>query len=524
MSNKRKVLVLSEKKINQTQTPILIPGVNRLTPPIIIPGGKMYTPLPRENLSGKITAQEVRDFQSQVINNFLTADPNNTKITKLLDQTAWMGMNDQGKTVADLNDQELEKLIKLVGPGIFKIMRISPDLIFVLEQAQQAQLPIISSGGSCLFTSADTNVWRTPIDQVMKICLPGEKPELPTRQITGALTAKELIKKIQQLPTLMQIFDASLPLAAADEYVNIIEDSLFALTAPKCTAPAGREKDFQRPFLKEGQRHSRQFTKLLKIFDSPSRVLSTFFSKLPIAEFNRKFWHSDQMLGHLRSNGLWPEKALELDRSQVMFSFTGFWADMLRQIGHIPTEAVYLVVEPFHHFTETHNGNGNGAYKSPVYRLNESFDSFCRDNPYGVTDSANSGAQGAIAFLPAVAPNAALGFSNITMTESATAASWQDYLTDRQKLLDKPLVPGLLTDKLLLDGLNFLYYDYDCRQALHNLTELGLKLLNEARQSGKKSKKVLKAARRDPANVKLAHENHEILFNELEWLLATLFG
>lgn len=448
--------------------------------------------------SKPISLAEVIEFQAKVIDPFLAG----SKTALMLEQDQWMGYNGAGENWASLPVEEAEQLIQLLGVGAFKIVRFTPGLLSVIKKALSKYKPIVTAGGSCLITAADNSLWRQ------------QKVDYPT-----------LANRISELPNLMQIFDASIPIAIADRYIDIIEDTLFAQFGSVYTDVSGNEVDLLNAFVSEGGRHTWFFENLCNEFGYDFNVKGAHFSTLNVKQCSDKFWTHPDVVKTLHDMGLNPNEAKEMARTQVMFSFTGMWAEMLRAKGLIPNNACYLVVEPFHHFTETHNVSMMGAADTPLYRLNKAFDLLMRANPYG--SGVNSGIQGGIAFLPTITRNGCLGHNNLTnSTVIANYGNYKQveyYLSEILNAMDK--VPCITEDRLFIDGLNYLYHIPECRRALIILSEMWYSILEKSRASGNKhvTKQLQKDARKKHDNVEVAKEQYIILATHLQQIISSIY-
>jgi len=447
--------------------------------------------------SKPISLAEVLGFQAKVIDPLLA----NSKIASLLKQDQWMGCNGSGDNWTSLPKAEAETLVQLLGVGAFKIVRFTPQLLAVLQKALADGRPIVSAGGSCLVTAADNSQWR--------------KAKVPFTNLTT---------NIETLPNLMQVTDASIPITVANQYLNIIEDSLFAQFGSVYADVNGQENILLAAFQAEGLRHSKYFDKWQKMLGSLTIFTPTNFSSLPIKEHSDNFWMQQAAWQALRQTGLRAQEAKEMTRAQVMFSFTGLWAQMLRETGLIPTDSCYLTVEPFHHFTETHNVSSMGAIDTLLFKLNRAFDLLMRANPYG--HGINSGIQGGIAFLPTLSADGCLGHCTLTTEQLPTRFNYQSEIARRKQLLEIDKVPCLTDNELFFDGLNYLYHIPECRQALIILSELWYSILEDGKKIKDKdeAKNKRKLLRGDAKNVQTVKEQHSIILDHFKQLLINLFS
>jgi len=445
-----------------------------------------------------VTLEEVLTFQKEVITPYLEV----SRLPSKLEISSWMGLENEGLTLADMPTDQAQDLIDLIGPSAFKVVRFSKSLLKKLQAAKKAGRPIITSGGSCLLTSADKGNWKA-----------------------NPLSDNELQAQIKNLPNLMQIFDASLPIHCADDYVNIIEDSLFVELGHECSTPALSLGELKELFKNEGQRHSDYFQELLWLFGTETNVLPTYFAKLPVAKASQSFWESRAVFYEMRSASTSifdPDFAGQL---QVMFSFTGGWANMLRQVGHIPEDSCYLIVEPFHHFTEAADRDQHTKLRSKRWRLYEGFDNLMTRHPYG-EDGLNSGVQGAIAFLPVLAIKGLLGHTNLQLEDCCSKEQSQLYLEQRQAELNLTKIPSPHDSVLFTESLNFLFHISSCRASLQFLMNQTLGFRKEAKhlKNKKERKAFLKEKKTNRANLRTATEHYALLYDELDKLVHSFFS
>jgi|GEM_PF-1826354 len=443
------------------------------------------------------TLAEIEQFQRDVVIPFL----GQSKLPSKMQSERWMGLRRGGLTFADLSNEDAAELIQLVGPSAFKVVRFSHDLLARLRDAQAKGLPIISSGGSCLLTAADKNHWKN-----------------------SPLTNEELRRSIGALPNLMQIFDASLPLTCANQYVNIIEDSLFVELAQECSTPRLSESELAELLRHEGQQHSAQFAKLNGLFNCTAEVRSAHFADLPVKQHSDLFWQRPEVFAFLRHHRIMPFAGNLNAQFQVLFSFTGVWAEMLRTLGFIAQDSCYLVVEPFHHFTEAAEKDERCEKFSDRWHTYAAFDELMTAHVYG-QPGVNLGVQGAIAFLPILAPKGQLGHTNLQLHECCSALNLNAYLSSRAEVLQATKIPSPDECLLFVDGLNYLYHQENCRAALTTLMQQTLQMREEAgKASHKERKEKLKALRSDPQNLALARAAYETLLAELTKLCQTFFS
>lgn len=445
-----------------------------------------------------VTLEEVLRFQTEVIFPYLEVG----RLQNKLAVSSWMGLEDGGLTFDQLPKDQAQELIDLIGPSAFKVVRFSKSLLEKLQAAKKAGRPIITSGGSCLLTSADKSNWKN-----------------------SPLTKEGLQSQIKNLPNLMQIFDASLPIHCADNYVNIIEDSLFTEIGHECSTPALNLDELAQLFHDEGHRHSDYSQELIWLFGSEANVLPTYFAGLPVAETSQAFWQKPEVVDEMRRSlapTFNPEFAGQL---QVMFSFTGDWADMLRQAEHIPEDCCYVVVEPFHHFTEAAERDQHTKIYSDRWKIYAGYDRLMTQHPYGKA-GVNSGVQGAIAFLPALAIKGMLGHTNLRLEDCCSKEQVQLYLEQRREGLTLTKVPSPHDNTLFTDALNFLFHVPECRESLRFLMNQTLGFREEAEhlKMKKERKAFLKEKKTNRQALHSATQHYALLYGELEKLVHSFFG
>ncbi|KKR08143.1 MAG: hypothetical protein UT32_C0003G0019 [Parcubacteria group bacterium GW2011_GWC2_39_14] len=440
----------------------------------------------------------VREFKNEVLDPFMALSQ--SRLPNKLESKRWMGLEGAGYTFEDLPPEEAEELIQLIGPGAFKVVRFSRDLLQRLRAAKKAGTPIITSGGSCLLTAADKNAWKN-----------------------SPLSPDDLRRNINALPNMMQIFDASLPVLCADEYVNIIEDSLFVELAQECSNPKLTNDELAQLLRNEGTRHSAHFTKLTALFGATAPVNATHFADLPVKEYSDRFWQTNEVFEFLRRHRIMPFGGNLNAQFQVLFSFSGAWANMLRELGRIPQNSCYLVVEPFHHFTEASEKDERCEMYSERWHAYAAFDELMTSHIYG-QPGVNQGVQGAIAFLPVLSPMAQLGHTNMKLEDCCSLLNFDEYLSQRAEALTSTKVPNPPECLLFVDGVNYLYHKAECRAALSFIMQQTVAMRAEANTASKNDRKDrLKALRTNPQNLKATHACYQVLFTELENLCYYLF-
>jgi hypothetical protein len=490
-----RVIKIKEEDVVRDQASILMPGLNRPSSLAFVPGKEIDIEFDDED---PISLREVVSFQDSV-SRFLSG----SKVGSMLTKRNWMGMQDKSQTFGDLTKKEATALINNIGVGAFKVTRFSPGLLGTIDQAIKDGKQIVSSGGSCEVTSADNHDWRK-----------------------RNLSQEDFRERMKLLPSLMQIYDASLPIKSAQTYINIIEDSLFAEFGAEFSAPSLSKEKLLELFYREGEIHSQKFQKLINEFSHQTKVESAFFSRLPIREYNERFWQMTKANLFAKQAGIRSPHAIS--RSQVMYSFSGHWVEMLQDCGLIEKECCYLVVEPFHHFTETHNKSQFGTPGTPVYRLNSATSDFYQCNPYGVPGSENESVAGAIGFLPVLAVDGQLGHSTITLDKSIHEKNYDVELEKRRQIMESERVVNMWDDLILADGINHLFFKRKARKAVIKLIDLSWHILEESKKQekkkGKKNEQKLlrKAMRKDKEFLRISQEAHEVLYDEMETLVLEM--
>ncbi len=393
---------------------------------------------------------------------------------ELLNAPEWMGFGGSGIGWSDLNEQDADTLARWLGPSAFKAIRFSPNILKLICNGRRK----VIAGGSCLITSADNK-----------------------RLVKDEMRIADLIP---DLPNLPQLVDPLLPIQGADLHLNILEDTLFAQGRP----------EIMGALQAQGCRHTTMLESWIRLHGAHGCVEPCFFSRFPSiakeadAFFSRRFFQ-----GHV---------ATGLSRAQVAFSFTGPWADMLRREHAIPEDADYLVVEPYHHFTETMNVQ-MGAPDSPVHRMLVETKRFFQQFPYGEGD--NAGIAGGIAFVPYLEPDGRLGFASTSTSNTCHQRNVDDFLRRRADMLSCDRIPALSSDFLYADGLNSLYLFPSCRAALFQIRALWKHIDQECEQiHSNGERKNVRDTMRTSTEIKHAWLTpHEVLYSQLERLLISVF-
>ncbi|MBU4453073.1 hypothetical protein KKH24_02345 [Patescibacteria group bacterium] len=425
------------------------------------------------------TAQSVIRFQDELL--IPTLIP---RYAELLDLEQWMGFMGHGISWKDLTEQEADELYQWMGPSAFKAIRFSADIISIIRSSK----PIVVAGGSCLITTADGKYTGQKEDEISKL--------------------------IKSLPNLTQITDPMLPIAGADMHLDILEDSLFA----------DHREHLLSAFQEQGQRHLHMFSRFADQHGVHGEIKPCYFSALPMQK------KADEFFNGLKSFRRAP---LGFTRSQVIWSFTGSWADTLREHGIIPRESEYLVVEPYHHFTEAmYPLNDSGSNISILLMM---FKEYLLKNGYGKND--NSGVAGGIAFFPYVQADGRLGFANTTSSQTCCTGKREEFLASRLKTMDITRVPALVSDDLYADGLNCLYMFPECREALYAIHALWQHIENESTRAcahiptyGISVKQRRQAVKEATLKVRASHElmctwknQHDILYAYLTRMIRQVF-
>lgn len=394
---------------------------------------------------------------------------------KLLGQKSWMGFKGAGISWEDLCAEDAKEFAQWLGPSAFKVVRFSPDIMEIIRRDR----PKVVSGGSCMVTTADNKQLRA---RKMRI--------------------EDLIPRLPNLP---QLVDPMLPIRGADLHLDILEDTLFA---------QGRVH-LMGPLQAEGCRHTTMFSTWARLHGAAAPVEPCFFSRLPMERATTDFFNGTFFRGQV------PEG---ISRAQVAFSLTGSWADMLRQQRAIPEDSDYLVVEPFHHFTETMKVT-TGMPGSPVHEMLRWTQRYFEAYAYG--EGLNSGAAGGIAFMPYVQADGRLGWETTATNQTCHQNNTADFLASRRRILEAARIPALSSDELFADGLNCLYLFEDCREALFQIRELwdGVERECEHLRGDKRALKKRKSEIRQSDEIKRAWlAPHGVLYTRLEQLILGVFN
>ncbi|MBI4437770.1 hypothetical protein HY631_02360 [Candidatus Uhrbacteria bacterium] len=392
----------------------------------------------------------------------------------LLFQPSWMGFKGPGASWADLSDEDADALAAWMGPSAYKAVRFSPDIVSTIRRGR----PTVVAGGSCLITSADN------------------------RRLKGDGAIEALIPR---LPSLPQVVDPLMPILGASLHLNLLEDTLFA----------ENREHLMGALQAEGCRHTTAFSTFARLHGAHAPVEPCFFSRLPVTHATREFYERPFFRNQVRP---------DLSRAQVAFSFTGPWADMLRQTRAIPEACDYLVVEPFHHFIETMRVQ-TGLPGSPVHRMLTWTQRFFEAYAYG--EGENAGVAGGIAFLPYVEPDGRLGWDSTASEGTCHQGNALDFLAARRARLEVERIPALSSDALFADGLNCLYHVPACREALYAIRAVWNEIARACEPV--QADKDVFVERRNA--LRLSHEirrawlpPHEVLYEQLERVVMSVFN
>jgi hypothetical protein len=413
---------------------------------------------------------DILRFQEELLIPALQDTPRN-----LLRAPEWMGFGGPGIGWADLSDEEARILAACLGPSAFKAIRFSPDIVRTVTNGRRK----VVAGGSCLITSADHR-------RVVKESLP-----------LGDL--------IVNLPNLPQLVDPLLAIKGAHMHLNILEDTLFAEGRP----------EIMGALQAQGCRHTTMLHSWTRWHGAQGTVEPCFFSRFPslVEEVNR-FMTRSFFRGQVAGG---------LSRSQVVYSFTGAWADLLRDQRAIAPESDYLVVEPYHHFTETMHVQ-TGVPGSPVHTMLCEMKRYFQAFPYG--HGENAGVAGGIAFIPYMEPDGRLGFSATTSSATCHQGNVREFLNARELRLSCERIPTLSSDFLFADGVNCLYLFEACRAALYEIRQIWTHIEQATQHiSDKQERRIAREAMRTSTDIKrLWLPPHEVLYTHLEMLLMSVFS
>lgn len=395
--------------------------------------------------------------------------------TKILQQDQWMGFGGAGLGWGDLNEKDANELAQWLGPSAFKVIRISPDLLDVIRRPG----PKVVAGGSCLVTTADNSLLNK-----------------------GQLAIEDLPAR---LPNFAQLLDPLLPIRGATLHLNILEDTLFAQ----------RREHLLGAFQAQGCRHTTMLARWVALHEASAPVHPCWFSGLPVQEATNAFYSGAFFRGQIPRG---------ISRAQVEFSFTGAWADLLRTQKAIPQDADYLVVEPYHHFTET-MCPATGLPGSSVHRMLAGNKRFFESFPYG--QGLNQGIAGGIAFVPYLEPNGELGFKHTSSDMTCHQQNVEAFLLSREQILATMRVPPLASDRLFTDGLNALYVFPECLEALYGIRALWDTIEQECAglSHDRPAAKLLRDKLRASSTVlELWRPNQEVLLRHLKELILSVFS
>ncbi len=452
-----------------------------------------------------INPTEIEVFQNSLVS--LLGESKEGK--QLHDQDlSWGGFENNGIRFQDLQPGEQRAMIQLVGPGIVKMVRFTPTMPLLLQKAHEGKLDVITVGGSCLVSAADSHTHR------------GEN------KITQDF--------LDGLPSLMQIVDSIIPIRSAHAIGNIVEDVLFYERFMEWTG-----QNFLAELGDIGHRVEVGISLLSKLHGAQKHVFALNFSEMDVAAHTHKFLESPAFtscVGSILMQGAYDnvsvKEAIEafktMGRSVFLFSYTGDWADLIRhkaiESGAVTGQKPVAVVsvEPYHHFLEIAANTIAVPEGNLSHLLNEAFGLFYRTHPFGTSGSANEAMSGAMGFIPWIVSNG-LGHDHLTAQELPTYGNEgkvalqliQDTLMlDADP--DKPCVTPH-NDPILFAGINWLYHNGQSRKAVQELVLVDAEI--KAATSDKHARKELRKDPQFKLRVALAHE---VLAERAIWILEYL--
>ncbi len=411
---------------------------------------------------------EILRFQREILIPAL-----NPPVREALKLPEWAGFGGRGIGWEDLQQDEAQRLARWMGPSAFKVIRFSPNIIAIIDDKTTK----VVAGGSCLITTADNK--------------------------EANKDGRDISCLIDSLPNLPQLLDPMLPMQGAALHLNILEDSLFAQ----------HRKHLMGAFMAEGCRHTTMFSTFARLQGAHAPVEPCFFSRLKIAEATEAFFAQPFFQGRVPSG---------LSRAQVVFSFTGPWANLLKKESVIPYDAQYLAVEPFHHFTEIMMRQ-SGSVDSPSSVLMDETKRFFRSFPYGQDE--NEGIAGGIAFIPSMESDGRLSFAHTPTSTTCHQHNVTEFLERRKLTLSVTKIPALSSDALYADGLNALYAFAPCRNTLLDIRHLWDDIERECVQiHGRDERKRHQQQMRTSESLRHAWKQpHELLYRYMEELILSVF-
>ena len=216
----------------------------------------------------------------------------------------------------------------------------------------------------------------------------------------------------------------------------------------------------QKKFQLQGEEAAKRIEKWLKLINpSLPNLIFAFTSNVALDKGLK------DLVNYFSSGILRNQNFSKIEAAPILLMYTGFWPQLLNQLGFIPSPDV-VCIEPINHFVDDRllPDNLTTAYWD--------FLNWLKDNPYGVKKSANAnlgiaGFQESIAIDGTQKRSRMLPFSSVPNTQNWS--NWiEDNLEDCLILFPFPLKNNLI----FISGVNWGLFDPEINQSLQTLIAL----------------------------------------------------
>lgn len=441
-----------------------------------------------------ITGEDVVAFQEHAIGLF-----GGSKEAKELESSSldWGGFGGNGTRFSEILPVEQDTIMEAMGPSVLKAMRFTSNIPDLFDQARAGEIDLITLGGSCLVTSADNKARK--------------KGKIDIN--AGFL---------DDLPSLMQAIDSTLPIRAATATGNIVEDTIFH------TRLEGWSGDITLPHVQAvGQRATDVLGLFGRLHGASSQVFSVPFSEVSADRRANELVDSPEFQACLAQaltqypHGLSQEPVSDafkaMGKTVFLSSYSGPWAEDVRTLamkrgivtGNKPIAVVS--VEPYQHYLEIAGYDIPSQVGSIPHLLETAFGFYYRDYPFG-QHGPNEPMDGAIGFLPWLTYGGIGHGSEETTVLPSLGNQGVPWIERARSVLTKDNDPNepfasLDQDVLLHAGVNWLYYDPQARAATQEIFDVHSSVLGA-------SKAERKAIRKEKDLKARIAESHEGLYQQ----------
>lgn len=230
----------------------------------------------------------------------------------------------------------------------------------------------------------------------------------------------------------------------------IIEDSFFEILTR-----IDRQK-----FQQQGQEATKRIERWLNLINPTSPNLNFAFTSNLALDKNLK-----DLVRYFSADVLKNPNFSKIDTAPVLLMYTGFWPQLLNQLGFIPSPNV-VCIEPINHFVDDRllPDNLTSAYWD--------FLNWLKDNPYSVNKSANSnigiaGFQESIVTDGTQKRSRLFPFSSVPNTQN-----WRSWIENNLKNYLIQFSFPLKNNPIFISGVNWGLFNPEINQSLQKLVKL----------------------------------------------------